>query len=107
MNTAIKAIVNQKGGVGCDEEGQTCLKELELGKYGLQGWTLEEILKYVMDMPSTTSPFYRQTLKDFDEAMNNEDGAVILEKYRLLKEMLHPNNPLQKLLSIQVAEWEE
>ena len=93
--------------LGCNEEGQTCLKELELGKYGLQGWTLEEILKYVMDMPSTTSPFYRQTLKDFDEAMNNEDGAVILEKYRLLKEMLHPNNPLQKLLSIQVAEWEE
>lgn len=93
--------------LGYNDEGSTCLKELKLGKYGLQGWTLEEILKYVMDMPATTSSFYRQTLKDFDEAMNNEDGEVILEKYHLLKEMLHPNNPLQKLLSIQVAEWEE
>lgn len=93
--------------LGCDEEGQTCLKELELGEYGLQGWTLEEILKYVMDMPSTTSSLYQKTLNDFDIAMNNSDEKSIIENYKLLKEMLHPNNPLQTLLSIQVAEWEE
>ena len=93
--------------LGCNEEGQTCLKELELGKYGLQGWTLEEILKYVMDMPSTTSSLYRKTLNDFDIAMNNSDEKSIIENYKLLKEMLHPNNPLQTLLSIQIAEWEE
>ena len=83
------------------------MKELELGKYGLQGWTLEEILKYVMDMPSTTSSLYQKTLNNFDIAMNNSDEQSIIENYKLLKEMLHPNNPLQTLLSIQVAEWEE
>ena len=32
-----------------DEDGNTCLKSLDLGEYGLQGWTLEEILKDVME----------------------------------------------------------
>lgn len=93
--------------LGCDEEGNTHLKELNLGEYGLQGWTLEEILKYVMEMPATTSRLYQETLAKFDEAMNNEDRDTILQQYELLKEMLHPENPLRKLLAIQVAEWEE
>ena len=93
--------------LGCDEEGNTYLKELNLEKYGLQGWTLEEILKYVMEMPATTSRLYQETLAKFDEAMNNEDRDTILQQYELLKEMLHPENPLRKLLAIQVAEWEE
>lgn len=92
--------------LGYNAEGNTCLKELNLGKYGLQGWTLEEILKYVMEMPVTTSRLYQDTLKKFDEAMNNEDRELILQEYYLLKDMLHPDNPLHKLLDIQVAEWE-
>lgn len=93
--------------LGCNKEGNTYLKELNIGEYGLQGWTLEEILKYVMEMPSTTSELYQNTFKKFDEAMNNEDRDMILEQYNLLKEMMHPDNPLRKLLAIQVAEWEE
>lgn len=92
--------------LGCNAEGDTYLKELNLGKYGLQGWTLEEILRYVMEMPATTSQLYQDTLKKFDEAMNNEDRELILQNYNLLKDMLHPDNPLCKLLAIQVAEWE-
>jgi len=38
--------------------------------------------------------------------MNQEEQNLIIEQYYLLKEMLHPENPLRKLLSIQVAEWE-
>ena len=60
-----------------------------------------------MDMPTTTSQIYQETLSKFDKAMNNEDREMILQQYELLKEMLHPNNPLRKLLAIQVAEWEE
>ena len=93
--------------LGSDSESNTYLKELNLGKYGLQGWTLEEILKYVMDMPATTSRLYQETLRKFDEAMNNEERELIMQEYNLLNEMLHPNNPLRKLLAIQVAEWEE
>lgn len=92
--------------LGISEENDILKKELNLGKYGLQGWTVEEILKDVMDMPSTSSKLYLETLKKFDEAMNSEDRENILKYYKLLKEMLHPNNTLQKLLPIQVAEWE-
>lgn len=93
--------------LGYSEKGDTYLKELNLGKYGLQGWTLEEILKYVMEMPTTTSVLYQEALAKFDDAMNKEDKNLILQQYNILKEMLHSCNPLQKLLAIQVAEWED
>lgn len=88
-----------------DKEDNTCIKELNLGKYGLQGWTLEEILEYVMGMPSTNSQLYLDTIHEFDQAMNEENQQRILQNYIILKEMLHPNNPLLQLLEIQVAEW--
>lgn len=93
--------------LGYNEAGDTYLKELNLGPYGLQGWTLEEILKNVMEMPITTSKLYQETMMKFDEAMNNEDKDAILEQYELLNKMLHRDNPIRKLLAIQVAEWEE
>ena len=39
--------------------------------------------------------------------MNEEDQEKILQNYSVLKEMLHPNNPLLQLLEIQVAEWKD
>ena len=93
--------------LGNDDNGHTIRKDLNLGMYGLQGWTLEEILKNIMEMPTTTSKLYQDTLNKFDEAMNNEHREGILEQYNLLKEMLHPENPLRRLLAIQVAQWED
>ena len=93
--------------LGYDKNNNTYIKKLNLGKYGLQGWTLEEILQDVMDMPSTSSQLYLDTMKKFDTAMDNEDKEEILKQYRLLNEMLHPNSRLRRLLSIQVAEWED
>ena len=93
--------------LGLDENDNTVVKELNLGEYGLQGWTLEEILQDVMGMPSTTSELYQSTIEEFDKAMDEENGSKIMEQYEILKKMLHPKNPLQKLLKLQVAEWEE
>lgn len=93
--------------LGHDDNNDIYVKNLKLGKYGLQGWTLEEILQYVMEMPSTSSQLYLNTIKNFDKAMNDENKDEILKQYNLLKEMLHPDNPLLSLLSIQVAEWED
>ncbi|MCD8105112.1 MAG: AAA family ATPase [Lachnospiraceae bacterium] len=90
-----------------DENGNTRLKELELGRFGLQGWTVEEILKYVMEIPDTESELYTETLKAYDEAMNREDKDEILRQYAALKEMLHPGNILNKLLDMQITEWED
>lgn len=90
-----------------DENNETRVKELSLGEYGLQGWTLEEILKDVMDMPSTTSDLYQNTIKAFDEAMDNENIEEIKRNYEILDKMLHPTSTLRKLLQIQMAGLEE
>lgn len=88
-----------------DETGDVHIKELHLGEYGLQGWTLEEIMKDVMGMESTKSDLYTEVIQKFDKAMNNEDQIEILKYYEILKQMLHPENPMLQLLEIQVAEW--
>ena len=90
-----------------DENGDVHIKELHLGEYGLQGWTLEEIMKDVMGMQSTTSDLYAQTIKEFDEAMYEENIPVIKEKYEILCKMLHPQSTLRQLLKIQMAGMEE
>lgn len=90
-----------------DAEDNICIKELYLGEYGLQGWTLEEIMEDVMGMTSTNSELYLDTIHKFDKAMNDENQEEILQYYNILKEMLHPNNPMLQLLEIQVAEWKE
>jgi len=88
-----------------DENGDVQIKELNLGEYGLQGWTLEEIMKDVMGMQSTKSDLYTETIHKFDIAMNNGDQSEILTNYEILKKMLHPLNPMLQLLEMQVAEW--
>lgn len=90
-----------------DENGDVHIKELHLGEYGLQGWTLEEIMKDVMGMESTTSDLYAQTIKDFDDAMYEENVPLIKEKYETLCKMLHPQSTLRQLLKIQMAGIEE
>ena len=86
-----------------NEKNETAIKPLELGRYGLQGWTLEEILTDVMGMPSTTSEVYKQTMAEFDKAMYEEDISKLTECYSVLKEMLHPRSVQRKLLEIQMA----
>jgi len=90
-----------------DENGDVHIKELHLGEYGLQGWTLEEIMKDVMGMESTTSDLYAHTIKDFDDAMYEENVPLIKEKYETLCKMLHPQSTLRQLLKIQMAGIEE
>lgn len=90
-----------------DAEDNICIKELYLGEYGLQGWTLEEILEDVMGMPSTNSELYLEIVRKFDKAMDDENQEEILKNYDILKAMLHPNNPMLQLLEIQVAEWKD
>ena len=88
-----------------DENGDIHVKELHLGEYGLQGWTLEEIMRDVMGMKSTTSDLYMKVIRNFNESMNDENQEEILKHYKILKQMLHPQNPMLQLLEIQVAEW--
>lgn len=90
-----------------DENGDTVQKVFELGRYGLQGWTVEEILKDIMGMETTTSSAYESAIRNFDAAMEREDAKAVQEAYTVLKEMLHPNNILLKMMDIQTAGLEE
>ena len=93
--------------LGIDEEGNVFRKDLSLGQYGLQGWTIEEILHDIMDMPETTSKIFKKVKSDFDAAMDAEDKMNIKKNYDILQEMLHWDNPLKKLLEIQMIGMEE
>lgn len=90
-----------------DENGETKQKVFELGRYGLQGWTVEEILRDIMGMETTTSAAYDAAIKNFDIAMEREDAKAVNEAYTVLKEMLHPNSILLKMMDIQTAGLEE
>ena len=90
-----------------DEEGNVLVKELHLGEYGLQGWTLEEIMEDVMGMPTTRSETFETVKNAFDKAMNHEDTEEIKRTHQILEKMLHPDNVLKTLLRIQTAGMEE
>lgn len=86
-----------------DENGNVRIKELNLTEYGLQGWTIEEILRDVMEMPETTSTLYENTKRDFDRAMNTDQVELAKGKYEILKKMLHPDSVIRRLIDIQFA----
>lgn len=90
-----------------NKDGSVAVAELNLGEYGLQGWTLEEILQDVMGMPRTTSDIYQNTIDAFDRAMYDENIPEIRRNYEILDKMLHPKSTLRKLLQIQMVGLEE
>lgn len=91
--------------LGKGADGNIYVKDLYLSEYGLQGWTLQEILTDVLDVPSNSSILYNKTLDLYDQYMNEDDGKEVLKQYQILIKLLHPANPLRKLLDLQVAEW--
>ena len=90
-----------------DNSGNVQIKELQLGEYGLQGWTIEEILKDVMEMPDTSSNLYMSTMESYKNALAENNNKDILRNYRILKAMLHPESITGRLLDIQIAGLED
>ncbi|KAA0794959.1 AAA family ATPase [Bacillus sp. BPN334] len=90
--------------LGIDQNGQVIVRKLPSSQYGFQGWTVEEILIDVMGLESTHSPIYTKSLRAFEQAIENENTHEILSIYKKLDLMLHPGNPLRKVLNLQVAQ---
>ena len=72
-------------------------------KYGFQGWTLEEILTDVMGMSTIRSDVYSEKMKEFESAINEDDGHKAEAAYNELVLMLNPKNHLRKILELQIA----
>ncbi|MGI8281709.1 AAA family ATPase [Bacillus mycoides] len=100
QNAAIEEIIP----LAMDQNGKLVLRDLPNSKYGYQGWTVEEILVDVMGLESTHSFVYKENLKAFEEAIENENIEEAQLRYRELESMLHPNNPLPKILRLQIAD---
>ena len=86
-----------------DQNGQSIPATVPQSDYGFQGWTIEEILTDVMRLSSTQSDLYNNTLKKFEDALDREDAPELRAALEILNAMLHPRNPVGKLLRLQAA----
>ncbi|MGG1167924.1 AAA family ATPase [Bacillus mycoides] len=90
--------------LGTNQNGQVTVRKLPNSPYGFQGWTVEEILIDVMGLESTHSPIYTASLRAFEKAIEDGDEQGVLSTYTQLDLMLHPSNPLRKVLKLQLAQ---
>ncbi|SHF56981.1 Predicted ATP-binding protein involved in virulence [Litoreibacter ascidiaceicola] len=86
-----------------NEDGSVERKSISTGKYGFKGWTIEEILEDVMGVENTRTPTFRDAMHNFDTALDMDDSKGVNQALAVLKEMLHEQSPLRKLLEIQSA----
>jgi predicted ATP-binding protein involved in virulence len=75
-------------------------------EYGYQGWSIEEILEDVMGLKSTHSDLYNALLKSIESDLDNLNITQASKNLDTLLLLLHPNNPIGKILSLQVASLE-
>jgi len=73
--------------------------------YGFQGWTVDEILEKILEVNSSTSAGMLDELKKYDEAFDNNDEAAARKAYAVLDKMLSADNPLRKMLRIQMTQF--
>lgn len=86
-----------------DSSNNVKIRKIEIGGFGFQGWSLEEILVDVMGLESTKSELYISVIQGFESALDTEDVDRAKKAYDVLSQMLHPNNTLRKLLRIQMS----
>lgn len=77
-------------------------RDLENQEYGYLGWTVEEVLKYVMGMGSLKTPEYIKTRESFIQAYKKNDLAGAQLAFNKLEKMLHPENELIEIYKMQL-----
>jgi energy-coupling factor transporter ATP-binding protein EcfA2 len=68
-----------------------------------QGWSVEEILRDLMEMDSTHSEAFTKALKDFELAIGADDYAAAQAAYQTLDQILHPESVHRKLMRMQMS----
>lgn len=94
---------NELISLGLNEENRVYVRQLPSSVFGYQGWTVEEILIDVMGLQETRSEKYLKIIRDFETALDEEDVIGANKAYEVLNLMLHPRNPLRKILAIQLS----
>lgn len=86
-----------------NEDGMVIKKEIPNTEFGFQGWTVEEVLFDIMGMEDTRTEIYKNSIRNFQNAITNESYSLAKEEFEKLDNLLHPDNYLRKLLSFDLA----
>lgn len=84
------------------ENGHLEKRTLDIAPYGFKGWTVEEILTYVMGMKDTRTEWFRNKRREFDEALDRDNISKANEIFDELKLKLHPNSTDLALSRFQI-----
>lgn len=85
-----------------NDQGFITINSLDLSEYGLQGWTFEEILIYVMGDNKLETDLYRKYIAEFVTSVKCKNKINAKSSFNELKKMLHPSNPQLVLLEYQL-----
>lgn len=81
-------------------EGKVIVTRSERSDFS--GWTVEEIMRETMSLgEDVNSNIYNEQRQLFDDALDAEDKAKAKEAYEVLDKILHPNNPIRRMLRLQ------
>lgn len=68
-----------------------------------RGWTVEEILRDVMHLEDDVhTDYYQKHYTSFENALDERDKDEAIKAFNALEKLLHPNNPLRRILEIQI-----
>ena len=80
------------------KDGKVMVKRSPLTDFN--GWSVEEILRDVMDMNDDIYS-YQEYMRLFDAGLDQADRDKAKAAYSELLKILHPDNPLRRMLEIQ------
>jgi predicted ATP-binding protein involved in virulence len=81
---------------------QVTIRQPQMTTY--KGWTVEEILDELMGLDERTqSDTYLGFIKQFDEALDQDNYAKAKQAYDELDQILHPRSSQRKLLRLQMS----
>lgn len=67
-----------------------------------RGWTVEEILRDTMELDSDIhSDEYQTLIAQFNHGLDNADKEAVDTAYDKLLKIIHPSNPIRRLLELQ------
>lgn len=73
-----------------------------------KGWTIEEILRDTMRLESDIhSNEYQHYMDVFDKGLDQNNKEQVLKAYKRLCKILHPTNPLRRLLEMQISQFDK
>lgn len=83
-----------------NEEGVVSVEHSDI--HDFRGWTVEEILRETMGLQDDVhSDEYQRLIREFNTSLDKNDREKMQKAYDEIIPLLHPNNPLKRILEIQ------